>query len=211
MEARAEVERYISEDEYLELEAASLEKNEYFDGCIYAMAGATPRHNKIIFSTMTAIGVRLRGHSCDGAGSDQRVKVEATGLLTYPDVLIVCPPERYDENDPNSLLNPRVLIEVLSPSTENYDRTEKFEHYKKIESLTDYILIEQNHIWVDHYQRAEDGLWTVRSFNQHEQIVSLPELELELPLDEIYGRLDLPIGLRLTSKSELAPPGSSLF
>ncbi len=120
---RAVAAHFITEAEYQQLEEASSVKHEYYDGHIYAMAGATPAHCLIAFNIAVAVGSRLRGRSCRGASSDQRVKVEATGLRTYPDMLIACPPERYDEQDSNSLLNPRVIMEVLSRSTAVYDRT----------------------------------------------------------------------------------------
>jgi len=193
----AVAEHFITEEEYQRIEEASPVKHEYYNGRIYAMAGATPAHCLIAFNIQGALFVRLRGHPCRGASSDQRVKVEATGLKIYPDLLIVCPPEQYDESDANTLMNPRVIIEVLSPSTELYDRTGKFDHYKQITSLTDYILIAQDRVRVEHYQRGEAEVWTVRSYNQREHSLTLPELELELPLAEIYDRLELPAGLLL--------------
>lgn len=194
---RAVAEHFITEAEYLEQEAASPFKHEYFNGRIYAMAGASPTHVLINSNVQGALFGRLRGRPCRSASSDQRVKVAATGLLTYPDTLIVCPPERYDEDDPQSLLNPQVILEVLSPSTERHDRTDKFDQYKQIPTLTDYVLIAQDRVRVEHYQRSAADLWTVRSHNQLEHALALPELDLELPLAEIYDRLDLPSGLLL--------------
>jgi len=196
MGAVAEV-RFITEEEYLRLEEESPVKHEYYNGRTYAMAGATPAHCLISSNIVGSLFSRLRGRTCRGVGSDQRVKVEVTGLRIYPDALIVCPPERYDEHDPNSLLNPQVIIEVLSPSTERYDRTDKFDHYRQIPSLTDYLLIAQDRVRVEHYQRSAGDLWTVRSYNQREQSVSLSDLSLELPLEEIYDRMELPAGLFL--------------
>ena len=198
MEALAE--KFITEDEYWELEAVAETKHEYFNGRIYAMAGAKPMHNKIAFNFAGALSSRLREHSCSGAGSDQAVKVEANGLITYPDLLVVCPPERYDQRN-LALLNPRVMIEVLSPSTEKYDRTDKFEFVKQIESLTDYILVAQDRVRVEHYQRDGEN-WTVRAYYQREAVLNLSDLELEIPLAEIYHRLDLPVGLQVLPRVE---------
>jgi Uma2 family endonuclease len=194
---QAVAQRFITEEEYQQIEEASSIKHEYFQGRIYAMAGGTPSHNLISSNILGSLVARLRGKSCRAVGSDQRVKVETTGLRIYPDALIICPPERYDEHDPNSLLNPRILIEVLSPTTERYDRTDKFDQYKQITSLTDYILIAQDRVRVEHYQRSEADLWTVRSYNQREQSLTLPNLALEISLDEIYDRLEVPTGLLL--------------
>ncbi|MDQ3815565.1 MAG: Uma2 family endonuclease [Armatimonadota bacterium] len=200
---RATVEdHFITEEEYCELEEKSPVKHEYYQGRVYAMAGASPQHCLIAFNVVTAVGSRLRGRPCRGASSDQRVKIEATGLKTYPDTLIVCPPERYDERDPYSLLNPRVIIEVLSPTTERYDRTDKFDQYKQIPSLTDYILIAQDRVRVEHYHCGTEDLWTVRSYNQREQSLTLPDIGIDLPLEEIYDRLNLPAGLFLLPEDD---------
>ena len=125
------------------------------------------------------------------------IKVEATGLKTYPDISVACPPERFDERDSNSLLNPKVIIEVLSPSAEKYDRTQKFEHFKQIAEMSDYILVSADQVWVEHFARAEGGAWTVRSYTQRSQTLALPSIEVEVPLDEIYERLELPEGLAM--------------
>lgn len=184
---------YISEDEYVEGEKISPFKHEWFQGEVFAMAGGTPDHSAIGVNITIAVGSRLRGKACRVFNGDLQVKVEATGLRTYPDVSVVCPPERLDRN---SLLNPKILIEVLSPSTENYDRTVKFDHFKQIESLTDYLLISTNCVRVEQYTRAENESWTLRTFTLRSETVSLPSADVELPLDEIYERLDLPEGLQ---------------
>lgn len=204
---RAVAEHFVTEEEYVQREEKSPVKHEYFNGRIYAMAGATPAHNLIDSNILGSLVSRLRGQSCRAVGSDQRVKIEASGLKTYPDVLIVCPPERYDEHDPNSLLNPRVIIEVLSPSTEHYDRTDKFDHYQQLASLNDYILIAQDRVRVEHYERSEAEVWTVRRYNQreHSATLALPEMKLELPLEEIYDRLEVPSGLLLLPEANLEP------
>ena len=196
MEAIAE--KFISEDEYWELEAVSEIKHEYFNGYRRAMTDFTPTHCTITTNLCAVIGIGLRGKSCHGFGSNQNVKVATSGLITYPDASIVCPPENYDRN---ALLNPRVMIEVLSPSTEKYDRTDKFEFAKQIESLTDYILVAQDRVRVEHYQRAGEN-WTVRSVYQRDDVLLLADLALEIPLDEIYDRLDLPVGLQVLPRVE---------
>lgn len=194
---RAVAEHFITAEEYLEQEAKSTTKHEYFNGRIYAMAGATPRHVTINSNVLIATGRRLWERPCRSASSDQRVLVAATGLRTYPDTIIVCPPEQYDEIDANSLLNPTVIFEVLSPSTARRDRSVKFDHYQQIPTLTDYILIAQDCVRVERYQRNEADEWLVRVYNQREDKLIFPALELELPLEEIYNRLDLPAGLHL--------------
>jgi Uma2 family endonuclease len=129
-------------------------------------------------------------------GSDVRVKVEKSRrrFNTYPDISIACPPFRFEEKRSgvkDTLLNPRVLVEVLSPSTEKFDRTEKFDEYKLIESLTDYLLIEQERVRVEHYRRTENNLWTVESYTLRADTFALPGLEITLSLDEIYEGVDV--------------------
>ena len=187
---------YISEEEYLEGEKISPLKHEWFDGEVFAMAGGTPEHSAIGLNVGGTLRAALRGKPCRAYNGDMQVKIEATGLRTYPDVSIVCPPERFDPNDPNALLNPKVLIEVLSPSTENYDRTAKFDHFKQIESLTDYLLISANRVRVERYARAENGSWNLQTFTLRSETVALESADVELPLDEIYERLELPEGLQ---------------
>lgn len=196
MEAIAE--KFITEDEYWALETVSEVKHEYFNGCRRAMTDFTPAHCAITTNFCGAIGIRLRGKPCQGFSSNQNVKVAANGLITYPDAIIVCPPESYGRN---ALLNPRVLVEVLSPSTEPYDRTDKFEFVKLIASLTDYLLVAQDRVRLEHYQSDGEN-WTVRSYYQSEDMLNLADLELEIPLDEIYDRLDLPEGLQLLRSVE---------
>ncbi len=191
-----------SDEDYIAFEAKSDIKHEFIGGEIYAMSGGSPTHARLGFNAIAALGARLRGHRCRGASSDQRIKIENARDKVYADALIVCPPELYDETDKHALLNPKVVIEILSPSTEKRDRTGKFELYKKISSLTDYVLIEQDWIRVEHYRRAEGRLWTVETFNQRDQSLTFSDLEIELPLSEIYDGLDLPSGLQLVNIEE---------
>ncbi|MDQ3814367.1 MAG: Uma2 family endonuclease [Armatimonadota bacterium] len=166
---QALAEHYITEDEYWALEAGSDIKHEYFDGCIFSRPGGSPEHNRLAANAVISLGSQLRGTPCRAVGSDQRVKVEATGLNTYSDVVVYCRPWRFDPREKNTLLNPVVLIEVLSDSTADYDRTIKFDHYKQIESLRDYILIAQDRVRVEHFHRTATGsiasprLWGYRS------------------------------------------------
>ena len=201
MQATARKIEFTDED-YIRLEDKSEIKHEFINGQLYAMAGGSPTHARLGFNAIAAIGARLRGKRCHGASSDQRIKIENSRDKVYPDALIVCPPALYDENDPHALLNPKVVIEILSPSTEKRDRTGKFELYKQISSLTDYILIEQDWVRVEHYRRAEGRLWTIETFNQRDQSLILPDIEIELPLEEIYDGLDIPSGLLLMKLEE---------
>ena len=128
---------FTSEEEYWALEDDSKTRHEWFDGEIFAMAGGTPEHAAVASNVHIAIGSQLRGTACRIVGSDQQVRVEATGLITYPDLVVYCQPYRFEPRHPNTLLNPTVIIEVLSPSTAIYDRTAKLDNFKQIASVQD--------------------------------------------------------------------------
>ncbi len=135
---------FLSPQEYLALERQAETKSEYYAGEVFAMAGASRRHVKIMVNTVVSLAAQLKERSCEVFTSDMRVKVSATGLYTYPDVAVVCGKPRFDDDQEDILLNPTVIIEVLSKSTEAYDRGEKFALYRALESMTDYLLIAQD-------------------------------------------------------------------
>jgi Uma2 family endonuclease len=200
---------FISLEEYLAREESSEVRHEYHDGQIYAMAGGSPAHAQIGFNTSVAIGQRLRGKRCRGASSDQRIFIESANRALYPDVVVVCPPEEYSERDPHALTNPKVIVEVISPASAAYDRGAKFDLYALIPEVTDYLLVAQDRIFVQHFARRDEGSWILRRFNRREESIPLPALEIEVPLDEIYDGLDLPPGLVLHGSLEDAEPASS--
>jgi Uma2 family endonuclease len=171
--------------EYLVLERTSNTKHEYLDGQIYAMAGGTPEHAAMANNVGTLLNVQLRGKRCRVYTSDLRVRVLATGLATYPDLTVVCGHFEADVEDPNTSINPIVLVEVLSPSTEVYDRTDKFEHYRRIPSLQEYVLVEHDSRVVEVRRRGEGDAWIVERATSG-QTVSLRSIPCELPVDEVY-------------------------
>ena len=185
---------HISEEDYYALEEKAGIRHEYFNGEIFDMAGGTPLHARLIASVTAALGSRLRGHACYPTSSDQRIKIERTGLITYPDLAVVCPPERYDPSNANTLLNPRVVVEVLSETTEQYDTKIKLEHYRQIDSLTHCILVRQDRVEVVHHYRTASGEWASETHQKRSSALKLQDLGLELPLDLIYERLELPEG-----------------
>ena len=130
--------------EYLAIERASQQKNEYFNGDIFAMGGASERHNLIVGNVFASLHIQMRDKPCKVYSSDMRVKISATGLYTYPDIVALCGEASFDDEQQDTLLNPNVIIEVLSKSTEGYDRGEKFAHYRKIETVKECILISQS-------------------------------------------------------------------
>lgn len=195
MKAPETVAHDITVAEYLAQEETALEKHEYADGRIYAMAGGSPTHADIMANVTVAIGTRLRGHRCRGASAEQRIKIEAASCWTYPDFVVKCPPDRYAEDDRHALTNPALIVEVLSPSTENYDRNAKFSLYGRIPELHDYLLVSQDRVLVDHFARGKEDSWILRRLAQREDVLHLAELEIEMPVGEFYERLDVPEGL----------------
>jgi Uma2 family endonuclease len=183
----------ISEDEYLELERRSETKHELVNGQIIAMAGATFQHNDIAANVLAALRVLLRGKGCKAVGSDQRVHVPATGLFTYPDVTVVCGAPVFHAKDRDSLLNPRVLVEVLSDSTEAYDRGAKFAHYRSIPSFVEYVLVAQDEFRVEHFRRVETETeqWLLTVHRGEGARVELVALGCELLVGDLYEGVEL--------------------
>jgi len=190
--AQAVAQHYITEDEYWEHEERSDIKHEYFNGEIFAMAGASTPHNVLSFNAGSILGNQLRGTSCRPFGSDQRLKIEATGLQVYPDIAVYCRPWRADPKHKDTLLNPTVLLEVLSPSTAAYDQGEKFDHYKQLPSLCDYLLVWQDRVRVDCYRRLENGDWLLHTASTPEESIALESINCALPLSELYEDVELP-------------------
>ena len=160
------------------------------------MSGGTPRHADVIHNISGAFYNALRGHRCRGSSSEQRVYVEATGISTYLDFLIKCPPERYAEQDANALVNPALIVEVLSPSSASYDRGDKFLHYTQIPELRDYIFVAQDRVHVEHFSRSGND-WLLRRYFQREHKMQLDNLEIKIALSAIYDGINVPPGLSL--------------
>lgn len=179
-------EPYITPEEYLKAELASETKHEYYGGQVFAMAGASLEHNQITRNIGGQLYVQFRGGPCQAFIGDLRVKAEETGLYTYPDLVAVCGEIQRDLLDRNTLTNPTLIIEVLSPSTEDYDRGRKFLHYRRIDSLTDYVLVSQDKPWVEHFSRQPDGRWILTEVGDMSDVVKLPSVGAELRLADIY-------------------------
>ncbi len=171
------------ESDYLAMEAASPIKHEFLDGEVFAVAGAKPGHNRVATSALVALGLLLRGGRCRAFNSDQRIYVVETGLYTYADGGVAC--GRWQvHTDGMSLLNPTLLFEVLSPSTRDYDRGAKLEHYRQIASLRHVLIIDQPDRRIEHHRRGDDGAWTLTTL--HAGAVDLGDLGGTIALDEIY-------------------------
>jgi len=182
-------ERFLSLEEYFLLEETGETKHEYYQGAAYAMTGGSLAHNLIVANIIGQLYRQLDGKACTVYPSDLRLKVEATGLYTYPDVLVICGPARTADRRNDTVTNPSVLIEVLSPSTEDYDRGKKFQHYRTIETLRDYLVIAQDSIHVEHYSRQEKHQWLLREFTQAEGVMHLASIGCSLPLAAVYEKV----------------------
>ena len=181
----------LTPEEYLELERKAEYKSEYYHGEMFAMAGASREHNVLAMNLSATLHAQLRRRPCEVYPSDMRVRVGATGLYTYPDVSVVCEQPQLADEHADILLNPTFLAEVLSPSTEGYDRGRKFEHYRTIESLAEYLLVAQDRIHVDLYTRQQDGRWVLSEASRLEDTLELPSIGCQLALADLYEKVDL--------------------
>ena len=180
----------ISETDYLEEERKALAKSEYYKGEVFAMSGASSKHNRIVASIIISIGQYLKNGKCYIYPSDLRVHNPANGLYTYPDVTIVCGKEEYLDEEFDTLLNPTVLIEVLSPTTEEYDRGTKFKLYRSIPSLKNYIMIGSTEISAEIYTRMENNEWKLSMVKEKEGIIHISAIEYDLALTDVYAQVE---------------------
>ncbi len=178
----------LSEKEYLVRERAARYKSEYRQGRMVAMTGASRQHNRITVDLTAVLSTQLRDRPCEVFVSDMRVKVRAAGLYTYPDVVALCGPAEFEDED--TLLNPALIVEVLSPSTESYDREEKFAAYRTLDSLREYVLIAQDRMHVERWVR-EDDLWHATAREAPDAVLELTSIGCAVPLREIYRRVEL--------------------
>jgi Uma2 family endonuclease len=185
-------EQFITAADYLVLERQAETKSEYLNGYIYAMSGASLKHNRIVAGLATTLGTQLRRKPCEPFFGDMRVKVSPTGLYTYPDVVVVCGEPQLEDQNFDTLLNPKVIVEVLSESTENYDRGDKFAHYRALESLTDYLLAAQNQPFIEHFHRQADGSWLYSAAQGLEAEIEIATIGCVLRLAEVYERVTFP-------------------
>jgi len=180
---------FVTPEEYLALERAAERKSEYLDGEIIGMTGASRRHSLIAANLIREIGQQLKGRSCEVLTGDMRIRVPATGLYTYADVVAVCGEPALADGHFDTLTNPAVLIEVLSPSTQDYDRGTKFVHYRTLDSLREYLLVSQDRPRVEQYTRQEDGNWLLSEKADLAATVILPSIGCQLAMAEIYDRV----------------------
>lgn len=179
----------FTESEYLELERKADFKSEYYNGEIFAMAGASLIHNEIVANLISIFNQFLKDKPCKVYPSDLRLRIEKSGLYTYPDITIVCGKTELLDNKFDTLKNPTVLIEVLSDSTEKYDRGQKFSFYREIPSLKEYILVSSKTMKIEKFKRLEDGNYLYIESNEH-QPFPIDSIDMNLNLEDVYNKID---------------------
>ncbi len=193
--------RKLTVAEYLAIEATAEHKSEFFDGEMFLvhppagprlMAGANKEHNVVFRNLFTELAILLKGGPCELFAADQRVKIDRSKSYCYPDLLIVCGEPEYAADDPDALTNPKVVIEVLSPSTERYDRTTKFRHYAALPSVQEYVLVAQDEPLVERFVRLPDGQWGRTEFAGPDATLTLASVPATVPLADVYRRVAFP-------------------
>lgn len=181
---QAKTKRYYTSEEYLEFEIQSEERHEYIDGEVVCVTGASPNHNRIV------LNLALKRQPYDVFVSDQRLWIPSKRIYTYPDVMVVAQPLEYAEGRRDTLINPLIIAEVLSTSTQNYDRSEKFVAYRSISTLQEYILIDQYSIHIEHFCKSDRKHWTLTEYDDHEEILLLQSINFQIKLADIYDKVE---------------------
>ena len=179
---------YLSPEEYLAIERQAEYKSEYVDGVMYAMAGGSERHNLIAGNLITELNIQLRKAPCRVYPSDLKVHVPNSKRFFYPDVSVVCGETQFADDERDVVLNPILIVEVLSESTAAFDRGKKFQSYQQIDSLQEYLLVSQDEHLVEHYLRQEDAHWLYTKVNGLDGEIILPTLKCQLSLSDIYNK-----------------------
>ncbi|MCG3198190.1 MAG: Uma2 family endonuclease [Candidatus Omnitrophica bacterium] len=182
---------HVTPEEYLEQERKAPYKSQYYRGESFPMVGASFAHNTIAVNIASELRVRLKNKPQRVSQSDTRVFVPEAGLFTYPDVVVAPAELKFHDSETDTLLNPLVIVEVLSRSTEGYDRGRKFEHYRRIDSLQDYVLVSQAKPSIEVYSRQSNGTWRLSHTKGIESTIEIPSIECTLPLAEVYHKVEL--------------------
>lgn len=177
---------HLTFEEYLAIERNAEEKSEYFNGEMFLMSGASTNHNRIVRNVIRTLGNQTLEGNCEVYPSDMRVKISKLEKTTYPDVSIVCGVQQFDDEQQDTLLNPTLIIEVLSKSTEAYDRGKKFEQYQQLDSFIEYILISQTPYRIEQFIRRDDRTWTYKEFRNADEMVQLESVACMLLLEDVY-------------------------
>lgn len=182
--------KHFTPEEYLVLEEQAAEKSEFLSGVVTLMAGGSPNHNGVRFSVGIELGAGLRGSACQAFDSETRLLIASNGLFTYPDAMVVCGKVERLDTKTETITNPVLIVEVLLPSTENYDRGQKFEYYRTIPTFREYVLIHQDRPFIEHYRKGDDSVWLTRFIQGLDATLRLESIAYELPLHLIYERVD---------------------
>jgi Uma2 family endonuclease len=182
-------EPFLTVEAYLAFEETSLERHEYYAGHIVLLAGGSEAHTLIIGNITTLLNIQLRDRPCRVYTSDMKIKVEQAQVYTYPDVTVVCGLSQFEDSTRRALLNPTVIVEVLSETTETHDRGKKFRYYRMIETLQEYLLVSQHSMHIDHYIRQNDHFWLLSSAESADDTIALPSIGCTLLLSDIYHKV----------------------
>ena len=182
---------YLTPEQYLEIERKAEFKSEYYQGEMFAMGGAREGHNLIVLNLAAELRQQLRKSPCRAYVNDMRVRVNATGLYTYPDAVVVCGDPQFLDETRDTLLNPSLIVEVLSPSTEIYNRIRKFEHYRSVESVSEYLMLASERVSAELYTRQPDGRWLLTAAAHMEDSLDLQSVGAHLSLADLYEKVDL--------------------
>jgi Uma2 family endonuclease len=182
---------FVSPEEYLEVERQSDTKSEYMDGVVYAMTGARINHIRVVSNLTTELVTQLRGRRCDVLASEMKVRLQDSRKFFYPDVIVLCGEPQFHDEREDIILNPLLVVEVLSKSTEAFDRGAKFQAYQTLDSLKEYLLVAQDRPIIEQYVRQADGKWTYTAAVGLESSLALPSVECTLNLSAVYDKVDL--------------------
>jgi Uma2 family endonuclease len=181
---------FVTPEEYLERELGSEEKHEYFNGEVFAIARPSARHTWIVANVTGSFWQQLKGKPCRVSSSELRLRVTPTGLYTYPDVMVICGNVEVAAEQKDTVLNPVVIVEVLSPSTKDYDRGQKFQHYRTLPSLIDYLMVAQDEPRVEHWTRQSENRGLLSDFAGLGQVIPLASIDCILPLAQVYDKIE---------------------
>ena len=182
---------HLTPEEYLAIDRHAEVRSEYLGGEMFTISGGSRNHNLIVLNIGRELSLQLKERQCEAYASDQRVRVTATGLYTYPDVVVVCDEPRFEGAELDTLLNPTLVVEVLSPTTEAYDRGKKFEHYQTIPTLSEYLLVSLDSFRAEQYLRQDGNRWLLTTVTGSDGWIVMPSIQCELGLTEVYGKVKL--------------------
>lgn len=189
---RPQEQLFLTPEQYLAQERQAEFRSEYINGKTFAMAGASREHNQICSNVVTCLSIQLSEKPCSVYSSDMKVKIDLAKHYAYPDIVTACEPQQFEDKHTDVLLNPSVIIEILSDSTEAYDRGLKFLHYQRLESLWEYVLISQKSCQVEKYHRQADNLWAYSEYHEMTDSVAITSLGCTVCLNDVYRKVELP-------------------